>query len=47
MYTSGHGAFPTIQHDMVKPSQFNRSVWASYICEILATFDTLTELYEK
>ncbi|KAL6731762.1 hypothetical protein Aduo_002594 [Ancylostoma duodenale] len=27
----GHGAFPTIQHDMVKPSQFNRSVWASYI----------------
>ncbi|RCN32144.1 hypothetical protein ANCCAN_22055 [Ancylostoma caninum] len=27
----GHGAFPTIQHDMVKPFRFNRSVWASYI----------------
>ncbi|EYB93039.1 hypothetical protein Y032_0187g1132 [Ancylostoma ceylanicum] len=27
----GHGAFPTIQHDMTKPFRFNRSVWASYI----------------
>ncbi|WKX89429.1 hypothetical protein Q1695_008803 [Nippostrongylus brasiliensis] len=27
----GHGAFPTIQHDMTKPFRFNRSVWASYV----------------
>nr|CDJ98161.1 Amino acid transporter domain containing protein [Haemonchus contortus] len=27
----GHGAFPTIQHDMTKPFRFNRAVWASYI----------------
>lgn len=27
----GHGAFPTIQHDMTKPFRFNRSVWSSYI----------------
>ncbi|RCN35802.1 hypothetical protein ANCCAN_18334 [Ancylostoma caninum] len=38
----GHGAFPTIQHDMVKPFRFNRSVWASYICEILIHFDSQT-----
>uniref|UniRef100_A0A1I7XE62 Aa_trans domain-containing protein n=1 Tax=Heterorhabditis bacteriophora TaxID=37862 RepID=A0A1I7XE62_HETBA len=29
--TGGHGAFPTIQHDMTKPFRFNRAVWASYI----------------
>uniref|UniRef100_A0A0K0CV09 Aa_trans domain-containing protein n=1 Tax=Angiostrongylus cantonensis TaxID=6313 RepID=A0A0K0CV09_ANGCA len=27
----GHGAFPTIQHDMTKPFRFNRAVWTSYI----------------
>lgn len=27
----GHGAFPTIQHDMAMPSQFNKSVISSYI----------------
>ncbi|CAD6184430.1 unnamed protein product [Caenorhabditis auriculariae] len=27
----GHGAFPTIQHDMKKPQYFNRSVFWSYI----------------
>ncbi|CAI5437806.1 unnamed protein product [Caenorhabditis angaria] len=27
----GHGAFPTIQHDMKKPQQFNYSVISSYI----------------
>uniref|UniRef100_A0A8R1E1X8 Aa_trans domain-containing protein n=1 Tax=Caenorhabditis japonica TaxID=281687 RepID=A0A8R1E1X8_CAEJA len=26
----GHGAFPTIQHDMAKPHQFSKSVIASY-----------------
>ncbi|KAF1771627.1 hypothetical protein GCK72_003454 [Caenorhabditis remanei] len=27
----GHGAFPTIQHDMANPGQFNKSVISSYI----------------
>ncbi|CAA22315.1 Amino acid transporter transmembrane domain-containing protein [Caenorhabditis elegans] len=27
----GHGAFPTIQHDMAMPHQFNKSVISSYI----------------
>ncbi|CAO4363428.1 unnamed protein product [Caenorhabditis nigoni] len=27
----GHGAFPTIQHDMAMPGQFNKSVISSYI----------------
>ncbi|CAI2294316.1 unnamed protein product [Caenorhabditis sp. 36 PRJEB53466] len=27
----GHGAFPTIQHDMAMPQQFNKSVISSYI----------------
>ncbi len=27
----GHGAFPTIQHDMRKPYQFSRSVYLSYM----------------
>lgn len=31
----GHGAFPTIQHDMAMPHQFNKSVISSYIRKIL------------
>ncbi|KAH7710177.1 Protein Y4C6B.2 a [Aphelenchoides avenae] len=27
----GHGAFPTIQHDMRKPYHFKRSVWSAFL----------------
>lgn len=27
----GHSAFPTIQHDMKRPSQFSKSVVVSYV----------------
>jgi vesicular inhibitory amino acid transporter len=27
----GHGAFPTIQHDMRKPYHFRRSVWSAFL----------------
>lgn len=31
----GHGAFPTIQHDMRRPYHFNRSVMLAYISKCL------------
>lgn len=29
----GHGAFPTIQHDMKRPYHFKRAVWLAFLSE--------------
>lgn len=43
----GHGAFPTIQHDMKKPSEFTKSAILAFICEFLVVLGIVVKKRTK